>query len=192
MQELVHHTIQKILELLERFNKVQELYLSKSFDFDAQFEAFLYEFLEYLKTKGNTTYESEVLKVMNMISTVKRGFNPVQMEKIGSGKRELLWGFSFSGMESTHGFLMEMYSKEQKKLDEAEDLLSGLIVSLYQNGILDDDKVKDLNSVAKIEVFWTSLVSQNAQISGINKKLRLTMISEDIFLILEKVLLKLI
>lgn len=191
MQELVHHTIQKIQELLEHFNKVQELYLSKSFDFDGQFEAFLYEFLEYLKTKGNTTYESEVLKVMNMISTVKRGFNPVQMEKITSGKRELLWGFSFNGMESIHGFLMEMYAKEQKKLDEAEELLSGLIVSLYQNGILDDGKVKDLNTIPKIEVFWTSLVNQNTQISGINKKLRLSMISEDIFLLLEKNLLKL-
>lgn len=191
MQELVHHTIQKIQELLEHFNKVQELYLSKSFDFDGQFEAFLYEFLEYLKTKGNTTYESEVLKVMNMISTVKRGFNPVQMEKITSGKRELLWGFSFNGMESIHGFLMEMYAKEQKKLDEAEELLSGLIVSLYQNGILDDGKVKDLNTIPKIEVFWTSLVNQNTQISGINKKLRLSMISEDIFLLLEKILLKL-
>ncbi|MCS3868080.1 hypothetical protein J3D55_000996 [Chryseobacterium ginsenosidimutans] len=192
MQELVHHTIQKIQELLEHFNKVQELYLSKSFDFDGQFEAFLHEFLDYLKTKGNTTYESEVLKVMNMISTVKRGFNPVQMEKIASGKRELLWGFSFNGMESIHGFLMEMYAKEQKKLDEAEELLSGLVVSLYQNGILDDKIVQDLNSVPKIEIFWTSLVNQNTQISGINKKLRLTMISEDIFLVLEKVLLKLL
>ncbi|GAA5094049.1 hypothetical protein GCM10023210_25350 [Chryseobacterium ginsengisoli] len=192
MQELVHHTIQKIQELLEHFNKVQELYLSKSFDFDGQFEAFLHQFLDYLKNKGNTTHESEVLKVMNMISTVKRGFNPVQMEKIGNGKRELLWGFSFNGMESIHGFLMEMYNKEQKKLDEAEELLSGLVVSLYQNGILDDKIVKDLNSVPKIEVFWNSLVNQNTQISGINKKLRLTMISEDIFLVLEKVLLKLL
>ena len=192
MQELVHHTIQKIQELLEHFNKVQELYLSKSFDFDGRFEAFLHEFLDYLKTKGNTTYESEVLKVMNMISTVKKGFNPVQMEKIASGKRELLWGFSFNGMESIHGFLMDMYAKEQKKLNEAEELLSGLVVSLYQNGILDDKIVQDLNSVPKIEVFWTSLVNQNTQISGINKKLRLSMISEDIFLVLEKVLLKLL
>jgi hypothetical protein len=95
-------------------------------------------------------------------------------------------------MESIHGFLMEMYAKEQKKLDEAEELLSGLVVSLYQNGILDDKIVQDLNSVPKIEVFWTSLVNQNTQISGINKKLRLTMISEDIFLVLEKVLLKLL
>jgi hypothetical protein len=191
MQELVHHTIQKIQELLEHFNKVQELYLLKSFDFDGQFETFLNELLEYLRSKGNTTYESEVLKVMNMISTVKRGFNPVQMEKITSAKRETLWGFSFNAMETIHGFLMEMYAKEKKKLDEAEELLSGLMVSLYQNGILDDNKLKELNSVAKIEVFWTSLINQNTQISGINKKLRLTMISEDIFLILEEVLLKL-
>ncbi|PTT77510.1 MULTISPECIES: hypothetical protein [unclassified Chryseobacterium] len=191
MQELVHHTIQKIQELLEHFNKVQELYLSKSFDFDAQFEEFLYEFLDYLKIKGNTTYESEVLKVMNMISTVKRGFNPVQMEKIASGKRELTWGFSFSAMESVHKFLMEMYTKEHKKLDEAEEILSGLIVSLYQNGILNDEIVKSLVNVPKIEDFWNSLIKQNTQIAGINKKLRLQMISEDIYLLLEKVLLKL-
>ncbi|MDR6158887.1 hypothetical protein QF023_002403 [Chryseobacterium sp. SLBN-27] len=192
MQELVHHTIQKIQELFQHFNKVQELYLSKSFDFDGQFEAFLHEFLEYLKTKGNTTCESEVLKVMNMISTVKRGFNPVQMEKITTSKRELQWGFSFSAMESIHGLLTEMYNKEQKKLDEAEEILSGLIVSLYQNGFLDEEKVKDLNTVPKIEIFWTSLVNHNTQILGINKKLRLSMISEDIFLVIEKVLLKLI
>ncbi|WP_294284301.1 hypothetical protein [uncultured Chryseobacterium sp.] len=191
MQELVHHTIQKLETLLGNFNKVQELYLSKSFDFDRQFEMFLNEFLEYLKTKGNTTYEAEVLKVMNMISTVKRSFNPIKMERISTGKRELLWGFSFSGMESIHGFLLEMYSKEKKKLEEAEELLSGLVISLYQNGVMDDDKIKELYSVRSIEKFWTSLVNHNTQISGINKKLRLTMIAEDIFLVLEKLILKL-
>jgi hypothetical protein len=95
-------------------------------------------------------------------------------------------------MESIHGLLTEMYNKEQKKLDEAEEILSGLIVSLYQNGFLDEEKVKDLNTVPKIEIFWTSLVNHNTQILGINKKLRLSMISEDIFLVIEKVLLKLI
>lgn len=191
MQELIHHTIQKIEEHLDHFNKVQELYLSKSFDFDMQFDAFLQELLEYFRTKGNTTYESEVLKIMNMISTVKRGFNPVKMEKIASGKRELLWGFSFNGIESIHQFLLEMYSKEKKKLDEAEEILSGLAVSLYQNNILDDEKIKELNSIPKIETFWTYLLSQNSTISGVNKKLRLSLISEDIFLILERVFLKL-
>ncbi|WP_276966500.1 hypothetical protein [Chryseobacterium sp.] len=192
MQELIHFTVQKIKELLEQFNEVQSLYLSKSFDFDTRFDGFLNEVLEYFRTKGNTSYESEVLKIMNMIATVKRGFNPIKMEKIVSGRRELLGGFSFNGMESIYDILMEIYTKENKKLDEAEELISGIIVSLYQNGILDDEKLKDMNSVPKIESFWNSLVVQNAAISAINKKLRLSIIPEDIFIILEKVFLKLI
>jgi len=192
MQELIHFTVQKIKELLEQFNEVQALYLSKSFDFDARFDAFLNEVLEYFRTKGNTSHESEILKIMNMISTVKRGFNPIKMEKITTGRREMLGGFSFNGMESIYAILMEIYSRENKKLEEAEELISGIIVSLYQNGILDDEKLKDMNSVPKIERFWTSLTEQNTAISGINKKLRLTIIPEDIFLILEKIFLKFI
>jgi len=192
MQELIHFTVQKIKELLEHFNEVQVLYLSKSFDFDAQFDVFLNEVLEYFHAKGNTSHESEVLKVMNMIATVKRGFNPIKMEKIVSGRRELLGGFSFNGIESIYEVLMEIYTKENKKLDDAEELISGIIVSLYQNGILNDEKLKEMNSVPKIENFWNSLVEQNAAISGINKKLRLSVIPEDIYLILEKVFLKLI
>jgi len=192
MQELIHYTVQKIKELLEHFNEVQALYLSKSFDFDARLEAFLNEVLEYFRTKGSTTHESEVLKIMSMVATVKRSFNPIKMEKITAGKRDLLWGFSFNGMESIYDILMEIYAKENKKLDDAEELISGIIVSLYQNGILDDEKLKEMDSVSKIESFWTSLVTQNTAISGINKKLRLTIIPEDIFLILEKVFQKLI
>ncbi|WP_126653426.1 hypothetical protein [Chryseobacterium aureum] len=192
MQELIHFTVQKIKELLEHFNEVQALYLSKSFDFDARFDAFLNEVLEYFRAKGNTSQESEVLKVMNMIATVKRGFNPIKMEKIMSGRRELLGGFSFNGIESIYEILMEIYTKENKKLDDAEELISGIIVSLYQKGILDDEKLKEMNTVPKIENFWNTLVEQNAAITGINKKLRLSVIPEDIFLVLEKIFLKLI
>ncbi|RQO33116.1 hypothetical protein DBR39_23260 [Chryseobacterium sp. KBW03] len=192
MQELIHYTVQKIKELLEHFNEVQALYLSKSFDFDAQFDVFLNEVLEYFRTKGSTSHESEVLKIMNMIATVKRGFNPIKMEKITTGRREILGGFSFNGIESIYDILMEIWAKENKKLEDAEELISGIIVSLYQNGILDDEKLKEMDSIPKIESFWTSLTVQNAAISGINKKLRLTVIAEDIFLILEKVFLKLI
>lgn len=188
MQELVHHSTQALELHLNKLNKVQALYLSKSFDFDSGFDDFLQELLEYFRAKGNTTCESEVLKILNMISTIKRGFNPVKMEKIDVGKRNLLYGFSFNGIENTHGIITELLNKELKKLDEAEELISGLILSLYQSGILDDAKIKQLNSVSKIEVFWNQLLNQNTTIGGINKKLRLTLLSEDIYLIIEKVL----
>lgn len=188
MQELVHHSTQALELHLNKLNKVQALYLSKSFDFDSGFDDFLQELLEYFRAKGNTTCESEVLKILNMISTIKRGFNPAKMEKIDVGKRNLLYGFSFNGIENTHEIITELLNKELKKLDEAEELISGLILSLYQNGILDDTKIKELNSVSKIEVFWNQLLNQNTTIAGINKKLRLTLLSEDIYLIIEKVL----
>ena len=191
MQELIHHSTQTLDFHLSKLNEVQEFYLSKSFDFDAHFDAFLHNLLDYFKAKGNTTYESEVLKIMSMISTVKRGFNPVKMEKVNVGKRDLISGFSFNGIESIHGFLTDLLSREQRKLDESEELLSGLIISMYQNGILDDAKIKDLNSITKIETFWNQLLPQNTTIAGINKKLRLTLLSEDIYLILEKILAKL-
>ncbi|REC57150.1 hypothetical protein DRF62_01075 [Chryseobacterium piscium] len=188
MQELVHHSTQALELHLNKLNKVQALYLSKSFDFDSGFDDFLQELLEYFRAKGNTSCVSEVLKILNMISTIKRGFNPVKMEKIDVGKRNLLYGFSFNGIENIHGIITELLNKELKKLDEAEELISGLILSLYQNGILDDVKIKELNSVSKIEVFWNQLLNQNTTIAGINKKLRLTLLSEDIYLIIEKVL----
>jgi hypothetical protein len=40
MQELIHHTVQKIKEFLEDFNEIQTLYFSKSFDFDSRFDVF--------------------------------------------------------------------------------------------------------------------------------------------------------
>lgn len=190
MQELIHHTTQTLEFHLDQLNKVQEAYLAKSFDFDSRFDAFLHQLLDYFKTKGNTTYESEVLKIMNMIETVKRGFNPVKLETISSGKRNLLYGFSFSGIEMMHGFLTELLAKEHKKLDESEELLSGLMISLYQNNILDDAKIKELNSVIKIGQFWEQLLSQNTSIAGINKKMRLNLLSEDIYLIIEKIITK--
>lgn len=190
MQELIHHTTQTLEFHLDQLNKVQEVYLAKSFDFDSQFDAFLHQLLDYFKTKGNTTYESEVLKIMSMIETVKRGFNPVKLENISSGKRNLTHGFSFNGIEIIHGFLTELLAKEQKKLDESEELLSDLMISLYQNNILDDAKIKELNSVIKIAQFWEQLLSQNISIAGINKKLRLNLLSEDIYLIIEKILTK--
>lgn len=192
MQELVHHSTQTLEFHLDKLNKVQELYLSKSFDFDLHFDAFLHDLLDYFKAKGNTTYESEILKIMSMISTMKRGFNPVKLEKVTFGKRDLVSGFSFNGIENIHGILTDLLSKEQRKLDEAEELLSGLFVSMYQNGILDNAKIEDLNSIAKIETFWNQLLSQNTSIAGINIKLRLTLLSEDIYLIIERIITKLL
>jgi hypothetical protein len=125
-----------------------------------------------------------------MLQTVKRGFDPSKMEKISSGKGELLWGFSYNGIESLGLLLQEVYKREMSKLEEGEEILSNLILNLYQQGVLTDAKLKDLDAIPKIEVFWNYLLTQNGSISVINKKLLTNLIPEDIFLLIEKIVYK--
>lgn len=190
MQEFIHHKVKTIEELFAAFNNVQQLYTERSFDFEAQFNTFLEKLLDYFKTKGNNVQESDISRIINRLLTVKKGFNPIKLEKITTGKRELYWGFSFSAMEEIQVMLTEIHQKEKAKLEEGEELISNLALSLHQNNMLDDQKIKDLDSVPKIEAYWNYLLTQNGTISSINKKLRMNLIAEDIYLLFEKVISK--
>lgn len=190
MQEFIHHKIKIIDKLFLKFNHVQRLFNEKSFDFDAQLNEFLKDLLEYFHSRGEQTHEAEILNFIGRIQTIKRGFNPVKMQKIETGKRELFWGFAFTIHEAILEILSKLHNTEQQKLDEGEAIISNLILNLYQNHILTDEKIAELNSVQKIEVYWNFLLTQNGSISSIDKKLKMSLIAEDIYLLFEKSLLK--
>ncbi len=186
MQEFIHHKIKVIEELISKFNKVQRLFNEKSFDFETQLHAFLNELLQYFNSRGDQTHEAEILNFIGRIQTIKRGFNPVKMQKIETGKRELFWGFAFTVNEALLEILAKMHTTEQQKLEEGQDIISNLILNLYQNKILTDEQIVELNSVAKIEIYWNFLLTQNGSISSIDKKLKMSLIAEDIYLLFEK------
>lgn len=188
MQEFIHHKVKVIEEFFVEFNQVQRLYGDRSFDFEQRFTVFLNKLSDYFKERGENTRESEVLRVINMLYTVKKGFDPSKMEKINSGRRELWWGFSYNGIESLETLLQDIYKKEISKLQEGKEILSNLILNLYQQGFLTDNQLEDLDSVTKVEAFWRSLLMQNGSMSVINKKLLTHLITEDIYLLLEEII----
>lgn len=190
MQEFIHHKVKVIEEFFVEFNQTQRLYADKSFDFDQRFTVFLNKLSDYFKQRGENAKESEVLRVISMLHTVRRGFDPSKMEKIKLGKRELLWGFSYQGIETIDTLLQEIYNKEISKLEEGEEILTNLILNLTQQGILTTEKLKELNTITKIEGFWNFLLTQNGTLSVINKKLHINLITEDIYLLIEKIVLK--
>ena len=51
-------------------------------------------------------------------------------------------------------------------------------------------KLEELNSIDMIEQYWKFLLTQNASISSISKKLRMNLLEEDIYLLFEKSLSK--
>lgn len=190
MQEFIHHKIEIYEDFLKDFNKIQLLLGDRSFEFERRFEEFSQTLLSYFQTSGNTSVESEILKIINSLFTVKKGFNPVKMEKIQTDRRAMYWGFAFGATESLFEILMDLLNKEKVKLEEGGELVSNLILMLIQNNILDDAKIAELNNIAKIEVYWNQIIQQNESIAGINKKLRMTLLAEDIYLLFEENLSK--
>ena len=190
MQELIHNQLKVIHELFTEFNQVQGFYAEKSFELESRIFAFLNKLTDYFKDKGDQAKESEVLRITNMLHTVKRGFNPASLEKINTSKRELFWGFAYNGIENLHTLLQEMHHKETLKLEEGEEILTSLILNLIQQGFLTDQKLLELDSISKIEAFWNYLLTQNDSITLIHKKLLMKMISEDIYLLLETIISK--
>lgn len=184
MKEFIHNKIKVIEDFFIEFNEVQKLYYNRSFDFDSRFTSFLSGLSDYFKNRGESSKESEVLRVLNMLQTVRRGFNPFSLEKINVGKREHLWGFSYNGIESINTILQQIYQIEKSKLEEGEEILTNLILSLYQQGVLTDSKLKEINTITEIEAIWNSILTQNGSISLINKKLLVKLINEDIYMIL--------
>ena len=190
MQEFIHNKVKVIEELFTEFNQIQRLYAEKSYEFESRFTDFLNKLSDYFKTSGDQAKESEVLRVTNMLHTVKRGFNPTNQEKVNTGRRELLWGFAYNGIENLNSLMQEIYGKETSKLEEGEELLSNLILNLIQQGFLTDQKLMELDTIPKIEAYWNSLLTQNGSITVIHKKLLMKLISEDIYLLLEKIIAK--
>lgn len=190
MQEFIHHKVQIYDGFLKDFNKIQVLFSEKSYEFELRFEEFSNQILDYFKASGNTTVEAEILKTINMLSIVKKGFNPISMEKIQTSRRDFYWTFAFSALESLFILLMRLDTTEKAKLEEGEEIISNLIISLVQNGFLPNTKIKELDSIPNIELYWMEIINQNESLSSINKKLRMKLLPEDIFLLFEKNLAK--
>jgi hypothetical protein len=47
--------------------------------------------------------------------------------------------------------------------------------------------LRELDSISRIEVFWNTLLTRNGTLSVINRKLHLSMITEDIYLLIEQI-----
>lgn len=188
MVEFVHHKIKVAEGFLSKLIKVQSLFIERSFRFETEFNDLLTDLQTYFKSIKDGSKESEVLRLQGLLQVVKKGFDPIKLEKLPVSRREFYWGITFHVVEEVKKMIEDILTKERQKLDEAEDLLSNTFLSLIQNGILNDQELKKLDSVAKIELLWTEIVKQNASIALLDKKMKLQVTREDMYLLIEKII----
>lgn len=191
MQAFIHHKVQALDNLICSYNDVQQLYIERDFGFDDRFKALLDSCLTFCRSQGTSSQVSEILNVLSMFETASRGIDPFRLERVRTGRRELKMMVAYHGLEKLHQELILIHDKEFQKLKEAEQILSDLLLKLYQAGVLDDSAIQELNSVASIGVFWRQLLNQNGSIAAVDKQLRMKLIPEDIFLTIERILSKL-
>ncbi len=188
MVEFVHHKIKVAEGFLSKLIKVQSLFIERSFRFETEFNDLLTDLQTYFKSIKDGSKESEVLRLQGLLQVVKKGFDPIKLERLPVSRREFYWGIAFHVVEEVKKMIEDILTKERQKLDEAEDLLSNTFLSLIQNGILNNQELKKLDSVAKIELLWTEIVKQNASIALLDKKMKLQVTSEDMYLLIEKII----
>ncbi|WP_187478339.1 hypothetical protein [Amniculibacterium sp. G2-70] len=188
MVEFVHHKIKVAEGFLSKLIKVQSLFIERSFRFETEFNDLLTDLQTYFKSIKDGSKESEVLRLQGLLQVVKKGFDPIKLERLPVSRREFYWGIAFHVVEEVKKMIEDILTKERQKLDEAEDLLSNTFLSLIQNGILNNQELKKLDSVAKIELLWTEIVKQNASIALLDKKMKLQVTREDMYLLIEKII----
>lgn len=174
--------------LIESHNNIRQLHIDRAFEFDDKYRTLLNECKTFLKSNGTNTQVAEVLNLEGMFETAKRGINPYELKKVNTGRRSLSMMIANQGLNELFNLLKEFYDKEKKKIEEAEELLSNTILGMFQSGAINDEKIKALDSIPKIEAFWNQIKNVNDSILLIDKKLRINIISQDIFLIIEKIL----
>jgi hypothetical protein len=190
VQEFIHNNVQILDNLLASYNEVQQLYIQEVYEFDDKFLKLLNSCLDFFKSKGTNTQVSKILNILRMFETAKKGIHPFKLERVNIGRRDLKNIAGYYGLNELYQLTNSVYEKELLKLQEAEEILATLLLSLNQSGILNEEKICDLQSIVDIKKFWQDLLNRNGSISNINKKLRLTIIPEDIYIIIEKIIAK--
>lgn len=190
MRPFIHHKVQALDELIGFHNQVRQLYIDRAFEFENNYKELLNACKTYLKSNGTNTQVGEILNLEGMYETANKGIDPIELKKVNTGRRSLKMMIANHGLNELLGLLKSSYDKEIDKIEKADELLSNTLLGLVQSGALNDNKINDLDSIPKIEIFWNDLKNLNESILLIDKKLKLKIIAEDIYLIIEKNLIK--
>lgn len=185
MVEFVHHKIQVINGYLTSLNQVQNLLLERSFYFEMEANIFLKTLQQYFVSIGDTAKESEILRFVGLLQTVKKGFDPIKLEKITIGRKEFFWGISYHVVENILKIITDILEQEEQKLKDADEIVSNTLLGLVQNQIIQINDLKKIDSISKIELFWQQLVKQNASIALLEMKMKLKISNEDIYMLID-------
>jgi len=141
---------------------------------------------DYFQQIGDSKHENQVSQLSVYYETAARGIHPLRLEKLKTGRRENTWIAAFHCLSILSEILQQTLEDVNHIIDEAREMLSQLILSALQNNLLTQNHLNQADDLDKIEQIWNDL-KQHQQINLVDKKLRLSITNNDIYILIDEI-----
>lgn len=121
-----------------------------------------------------------------------RGFNPTNQEKVNTGRRELLWGFAYNGIENLNSLMQEIYRKKRhlKTRRRRRTSFQSWFWILFSRDFWPIRNWWNWIQFQRLKALLEFSSNSKRIYHGNHKKLLMKLISEDIILLLKKIIAK--
>ncbi len=190
MKVLVHYKIQQYKDFTTKIVALNERYITNDFNLQKDVETTLNELQEFLKEIGESTHESTVSQLRMYLKTAVSGINPMSLEKVKIGRRNLITSAIYHCLSQVLELLDHTITTTQHTIDGVTETLKQVILSVLQSNAITLEELKSTDTIEKIEQLWGQLIL-NEQINLIHQKVSLEVVKQDIYIILDKQIHKL-
>lgn len=184
---LIHFKQQKLNELLTQFSQLNGYYIDRSNYFSKHCYSFINDCQDFFNRIGDQKNESQVIWLKAYYDTALKGINPQTFEKVTRNRRVNSWIAAFKVLSELHALLQDEITKVENKLEEVEETLQQVVLSCLQSNLLDNERLNCVRGISDAEEIWGKM-TQNEQIKLIERKIRMSVQTQDIYIILDKVL----
>ncbi len=189
MQFFLHYKVQQVNYFLSRLSNLNELFKNKKFQFEKEFYTLTDSLINYFEQVGDSSNQSEAEQIRNTFQMSNEGVDPIKLELIKTYRRVMKRTTAFHCLSRITEILQNELQKAKSKLEQAEQTIGQLVLSLIQAGAITPEELSEDLDQEKLEIIWHRL-SQNENVKLHERNLKLTIAVEDIFLLFTSVMLK--
>lgn len=189
MQLFKFFKIQQLNKFLKDLSVLNESYKKKSFSFEKEYFEFADDVIKYFKQVGDALNQSETEKLRNFFQTAVEGVDPIKLEPVKTHRRAMTRIAAFHCLSRLTELLQEAIQKDQAIIDRSEEAIGQLVLSLIQAKAITEAELSENLNQDQLEIIWYRL-TQNEQVKLHERKLRLSITQEDIFLLFIEVMEK--
>lgn len=179
-QQLAGQLLQQITGTLKKYN-------NRDLDAAIALQKTLDACIAVYSKNGKPDKESRFESLKSELTTAQRGVNPYTLEKVQLRRQEMIRNTAFRVLQSGEEIVRLELAEINGKLQQAEELLSQIVLAALQNNLVPQAELKNINTQVKIEKFWKDLGNDpNFSIAG--KKVQLMVSQADITVLLDQII----